>query len=52
MITGIAMIIFGSKIPEFSVFIILGILKCVFTVLEFILRLIIKRQELKRAEKS
>lgn len=39
MITGIALIIFGSKIPEFSIFITLGILKCIFSIIEFLARI-------------
>ena len=39
MITGIARIIFGWKIPEFSVFIILGSLKFVFELLDVILQI-------------
>lgn len=50
MITGIAMIIFGWKIPEFSVFIILGILKFAFELLEVILRIIRVTANDKKAE--
>lgn len=39
MIMGIALIVFGSKIPEFSIFIALGILKCAFSAIDFLVRL-------------
>ncbi len=39
MIMGIALIVFGIKIPGFSIFITLGILKCVFSVIDFLVRL-------------
>jgi len=39
MIMGIALIVFGSKIPEFSIFITLGILKCICSVVDFLVRL-------------
>lgn len=45
MITGIALIIFGSKIPEFSIFIALGILKCISSFVGFLARLVKASQE-------